>query len=792
GFSLVAIFAIALGIGANTTIFSAVNALLLRPFAFRDVDRIITVWETVPQVGIEHGSVAPANFLDIKREITAFDSAAVMNGWSANLTEGDKPERIEGATVSPAFFSVLGVGAKEGRTFTTDEERPGSNAVVVISDALWRRRFNSDPKMVGRVVPINNRSFTIVGVMPKELAYPVGGVEMWTPFIFDDEDVQDRNSHYLRVLARLKPGATIEQAQSEMNALGRRLAEQYPQTNANRNFLLETIVDRETRGPRPYLLLMLGAVAFVLLIGCANVANLLLLRATVRGREIAIRTALGASRLRIVRQLLTESLLIALAGGGVGLLLSVWMIDFLRKGLPPNFVVKLVSGWDNLGIDWRVFAFTFLLSLLTGVVFGLVPALQTSKTNLNESLKEGGRSATDGRGSNRTRSLLVVSEVALSLVLLAGAGLMIRSFINMLNVKPGFNANNVMTADITLPRLKYTEPEQRVNFYKNLLDRASTLPGVTAAAAINYIPVGWSNTDTGFYVEGRGEPPQGQAPLAYFQVISPNYFDAMQIPLLQGRAITERDAADAPLVVVISNLLAREYFGNENPLGKRLRFGGEKSYEIVGVVGDVRHEAYSERVERPELAVYVPHAQSAWNTMTIVMRTRSSDQAGVIPALQAEVGAIDKDQPIFNVRTMNQIITESMAPQRLSAFLFGGFAVIALLLAGVGIYAVISYSIAQRTHEIGIRMALGAQAGDIFRLVVKQSMTLILVGIVIGGIGAFAVTRLMASILYGVRASDPVTFSCVALLLGGIAFLACYIPARRATRIDPMVALRYE
>jgi len=418
--------------------------------------------------------------------------------------------------------------------------------------------------------------------------------------------------------------------------------------------------------------------------------------------------------------------------------------------------------------------------------------LQASKTNLNESLKEGGRSATDGRGSNRTRSLLVVSEVALSLVLLAGAGLMIRSFISLLNVQPGFNASNVLTADITLPRLKYPEPEQRVKFYEQLLDRASSLPGVTAVAAVNNIPVGWSNTETGFYVEGRGAPPVGQAPLVFFQVISPNYFNAMQIPLLQGRALTERDTADAPLVVIVSNLLAREYFGNENPLGKRLRFGGEKVYEIVGVVGDVRHEAYSERVDKPELAVYVPHAQSAWNTMTIAMRTREGAQAGVIPALQAEVGAIDKDQPIFNVRTMNQIITESMAPQRLSAFLFAGFALIALVLAGVGIYAVISYSIAQRTHEIGIRMALGAQAGDIFRLVVKQSMTLILVGIAIGGIGAFAVTRLMASILYGVSASDPVTFTCVALLLGGIAFLACYIPARRATRIDPMVALRYE
>ncbi|MBA2502310.1 MAG: ABC transporter permease, partial [Pyrinomonadaceae bacterium] len=593
------------------------------------------------------------------------------------------------------------------------------------------------------------------------------------------------------VLARLKPTATIEQAQSEMNALARRLAEQYPQTNANRSFLLETLLDTETRGPRPYLLLMLGAVGFVLLIGCANVANLLLLRATVRGREIAIRTALGASRLRIMRQLLTESALIALAGGALGLLLSVWGIDFIRKGMPPNFI-KLISGWDNIGIDWRVFAFTFLLSLLTGVVFGLVPALQASKTNLNESLKEGGRSATDGRGSNRTRSLLVVSEVALSLVLLAGAGLMIRSFISLLNVQPGFNASNVLTADITLPRLKYPEPEQRVKFYEQLLDRASSLPGVTAVAAVNNIPVGWSNTETGFYVEGRGAPPVGQAPLVFFQVISPNYFNAMQIPLLQGRALTERDTADAPLVVIVSNLLAREYFGNENPLGKRLRFGGEKVYEIVGVVGDVRHEAYSERVDKPELAVYVPHAQSAWNTMTIAMRTREGAQAGVIPALQAEVGAIDKDQPIFNVRTMNQIITESMAPQRLSAFLFAGFALIALVLAGVGIYAVISYSIAQRTHEIGIRMALGAQAGDIFRLVVKQSMTLILVGIAIGGIGAFAVTRLMASILYGVSASDPVTFTCVALLLGGIAFLACYIPARRATRIDPMVALRYE
>ncbi len=793
GFTLVAVFALALGIGANTTIFSAINSLLLHPFSFRDADRIMAIWESNPQAGFKRGSVATANFLDMRSQNTVFESIAAFTGRSFNLTEGDKPERIEGAGVSPQFFSALGVEAAAGRTFLPEEEQAGRDAVAVISDSLWQRRFGRDQGIVGRVVPINNRSFTIVGVMPVDFDFPRGGVEMWSPFVFDNDDMTDRASHYLRVIARLNPQVTMEQAQSDINNLMRRLAEQYPETNAGRGVLIETLREANTGGPRPYLLIALGAVGFVLLIACANVANLLLLRAAARQKEIAIRAALGASRWQLMRQMLTESVLLALLGGSLGLLLSVWAIDSIRAGMPPNFA-RLISGWKNLGIDWNVFGFTLLISLATGIIFGLVPALLASKTNLNEALKEGGRSSTEGRSRNRTRSLLVIMEVALSLVLLVGAGLMVRSFLRMMDTNPGFEASNVLTMEIALPRAKYSEDQQRRSFFRQLSQRIEALPGVTAAGLVSQIPLGFDDSDTYFSVEGRPKPEPGNRPLADFRIISADYFGAMRIPLRTGRTFTERDAPDAPPVAIISQAMARGVFPNEEPLGKRLYVGdGEQAREIVGVVGDIRHEPFSDDVtKQTEPTLYVPHAQIPRGSMVVVIRSGASDPTQMTAAVQNEVQAVDKDQPIYNIRTMPQIIAESMSPQRVSAFLFAGFALIALVLASVGIYAVVSYSVAQRTHEIGIRMALGAQASDIFRLVVGQGMKLILIGITLGMIAAFAVTRLMASILYGVSATDFVTFAAISLLLSVVALVACYIPARQATKVDPMVALRYE
>jgi len=794
GFTLVAVLAIALGIAANTTIFGAINALLLKPYAFRETERIVSLFETMPQIGIRFGSVAPANFLDIREESKSFESLAASSGWSADLTDGDRPERIAGAAVTAGFFDVLGVQMRMGRRFTPEEEQPGRDPVVVISDGLWRRRFNADPNIVGRVVRINDRNTSIVGVASPEATYPRGEVEMWRPFIFDDEDVRERESHYLRAVGRLKPGATIESAEAELTNIAGRLAGEYPETNGGRGLKATSFIESETRGAHTHLMIMLGAVLFVLLLACANVANLLLLRAAGRSREIAVRTALGASRWRVVRQLLTESVLLAAVGGGFGLLLSVWGIEALRAGMPANFA-RLVPGWSNLGIDWTVFGFTLLLSLLTGLLFGLIPSLQASKRNLNESLKEGGRSGgAQGRGRNRTRNLLVVSEIALSLVLLVGAGLMMRSFVVMMNANPGFSSEGVLTFDVALPRARYAEEIDRANFFRRLVERLEAVPGVTGAAAVNSIPLGFDSSDVGFWREGQPPLEQGKAPLAQFGVVTPNYFSTMQIPLLQGRVFGERDTKEAPPVLLVNRKLAQKYFPGEDPVGRRLHLGDEKVYEIVGVVGDVLHEPFSDRLDEglePELAVYLPHMQNSWNQMIVVMRA-ATDPASFTSAAARELQAIDKDQPMHNVRTMTQVFNESLAPQRLASFMFLAFAVVALVLAALGIYAVVAYSVAQRTHEIGVRMALGAQRGDIFRLVVGQGMKLIVVGILAGLIAAFAVTRLMASILVGVSPTDFITFGGISLLLSLIALFACYVPARRATKVDPMIALRYE
>jgi putative ABC transport system permease protein len=791
GFTAVAVVALALGIGANTTIFSAINALLLHPFNFRDVDRLAAVWEARAQDSGGHDSVAFANYLDVREQSSAFAGAAAWTGWNANLAEGDQPERIEGVATSPQLFDVLGVQPVAGRGFRAEEEQPGHDPVVVLSDGLWRRRFNADPGIVGRNVRINERSFTVVGVMPADFAYPRRNIELWTPLIADKEDLTNRGGHYLQVVARLKPGATIASAQSEMNALAARLAAQYPQTNANRSFQVETLTDSVGRGPRPYLLISLGAVLFVLLIACANVANLQLMRATTRQREIAVRLALGASRWRIIRQLLTESVLLAVGGGALGLLLSVWAIDAIAAGMPANFA-RFVNGWDRLGIDWRVFGFTLIISILTGVVFGLAPALLATRTNLNEALKEGGRTgATGGRG--RMRAVLMIAEVALSLVLLTGAGLMVRSFMRLLDVRPGFNGQNVLTMELSLPFRKYQQDTQAADFYAQLVKRAESLPGVEAAAAVDLVPLDNSDNSAFFNIGGRAPFAPGTEPLADFRTITPGYFNALDIPMLGGRNFTERDTREMPRVALVSQKLARRYFADVNPLGQHLVLGKE-TYEIVGIVGDVRYKSFTDepRDERLRPAIYVPHAQAARRNMVLVVRSATNNAAALTDVVRHEVSALDKDQPIFNVRTMPQVFVEAMAPQRLSAFMFASFALVALILAAVGIYAVVAYSVAQRTHEIGVRMALGAQGRDILRMVIRQGMLLTGAGVVAGLVASFALTRAMASILYGVSASDPVTFGGVAAMACAVALVACLVPARRATKVDPMVALRYE
>lgn len=802
GFAAVAIIALALGIGANTAIFSVVNAVLLRPLPFKNAEQLVALRQTSTQRKDDLDFASYPNFTDWRTQTKAFEQLAVFRNTNRTLTGVDQPARLESAVVSANLFQLLGVAPSLGRAFLPEEDQPGrSSYAAILSNGLWQRRFGSDPNILGRHLALSGKNYTVVGVMPDGFQFPIQAepIELWVPVAVDAEtpdgstpNTAQRGAGLYQVIGRLKPNTTLEQAGAEMDLIARNLEAQYPDTNTHQGVKITPQLELLVGKIRTALLVLFGAVGFVMLISCANVANLLLARATTRHKEMAIRAALGASRWRVVRQLLTESVLLGFAGGALGLLLSVWSVDALRAGMPANFA-KFVSGWSNLGIDWRVFGFTMLLSLVTGVIFGLVPALQASKTNLNEALKEGGRSgAQSGRGRNRTRSLLVVTEVALSLVLLVGAGLMMRSFVKLINVDPGFNARNALTFGVALPRAKYPKDAERVNFQKRFLERLETLPGLTNVAAINTIPLGFDNSDTGFWRDGEPTPAPGQTPLAYIQAGSLNYFKTMEIPLLEGRIFDTRDTADATPVLIISRALAQKHFKGEDPLGKRLRLGsGDKPYEIIGVVGDVRHEAFSEKITEQELAVYQPYAQNPWREMTFIVRAKN-DPASLTTAVRSELQAIDKDQPLYNVRTMDQVFSESMAPQRLSSFMFAAFALVALLLTAVGIYAVIAYSVAQRTHEIGIRMALGAQRGDIFRLVIGHGMKLILIGIGAGLVAAFAVTRAMASILYNVSTTDVWTFAGISALLAGVALVACYVPAQRATKVDPMIALRHD
>ncbi|HZE70084.1 MAG TPA: ABC transporter permease [Pyrinomonadaceae bacterium] len=790
GFTVVALVALALGIGANTTIFSAINALLLHPFAFRDIDQLVLISESRPQVQGEHNAVAFANYLDVKSQAASFASVAASTNWWANITDGDQPERLEGVNVSAQYFSTLGVNPAAGRTFSPEEEQPGRDPVVIISDGLWHRRFGGDLHVVGRNTTINGRSFTIIGVMPRGFAFPNSDVEVWAPLITFPENVTNRGSTYLTLIGRLKPKVSVAEAERELELLGRRLAEQYPETNANRTFLVESLLGSYVRFSRPSLLIMFGAVLFVLLIACANVANLQMMRATRRQKEMAVRLALGANRWRLARQLLTESVLLAIAGGAVGLLLSAWAVKALASGMPAN-LVKYISGWKNLGIDWQVFSFTLCVSVLTGIGSGLAPALLLTKANLNEELKEGASTSSEG-GRSRLRNLLVIAEVALSLVLLVGSGLMIRSFMRVLAVKPGFDAGSVLTFELSLPYRKYASIEQRAGFFAKLLPRLETIPGVSRTGATNLVPLENGDESVYFSIEGQPLFAPGQAPLADYRVITPGYLSAMGIPLLKGRTFNERDIAGARPVAIISEKLAAHYFPNEDPLGRRVRVG-DGPCEIVGIVGDVRNKSFSSEVrdERLRPAIYLPHAQHPYGQMAVVVRS-TTDPTSLASAARKEVEAIEKDQPLFNVRTMSQVRSESMVPQRLSAFMFASFALIALLLAAIGIYAVIAYSVVQRTREIGIRMALGAQSRDVLKLVVRGGMKLAVIGVAIGLAGALVLGRLMRSLLYGVTPTDAATFAGVSAGLIVISLLACYIPARRAAKVDPLVALRYE
>ncbi len=711
-----------------------------------------------------------------------------MQDASFNLIGVSDPERLRGMRVTDGFFAMLGARPHMGRDFLPEEDQPGRANVVILSHGLWQRRFGADPNIVNRAITFSGGSYTVVGVMPASFRFGDGGAEFWTPMAFTAEQAQQHGSHYVSAIGRLKPGVALAQARSEMSMIADRLAKQYPDNNTGWNVRLTPLLEYTVSSVKPALLVLLGAVAFVLLIACVNVANLLLARSAAREKEIAIRVSLGAGRWRIARQLLTESALLALAGGTVGLTLAKWGKDLLLA-LAPEDLPRL----SDVALDGRALAFTAALSLLTGLGFGLFPALQASNIrgpNLNETLKDAGRGSTDDGRRRLIRGSLVVLEVALALVLLVGAGLLIKSFLRLRSVDPGFNPAGALTAQIPLSQRKYPEDSQRVAFYTQLIEKVAALPGVQAAGAAMVTPLSGNDFVLGFRIEGRPPYPAGSEPDTNYYSVTPGYFKAMGIPLLRGRLFTERDTKDAPRVIIINETMAKRFFPGEDPIGKRLHvtMGPVLYREIVGIVGDVKHYSLDQEAKAQ---TYEPYAQQPFSGMTLVART-SGDPAGLSSAIRGEVLKIDKELPISNVKTLEQYLSTSIAQQRFSVLLLGIFAAVAMALACVGIYGVLSYSVTQRRREIGVRMALGAARRDVLRLVVGHAMLLTLIGVAIGLGAAFALTRVMSTLLFGVSATDPMTFGLIALLLIAVALLAALVPARRATKVDPMVALRCE
>ncbi|HZH90556.1 MAG TPA: ABC transporter permease [Pyrinomonadaceae bacterium] len=786
GFTFVAALTLALGIGANTSIFSVVNAVVLRPLPLPDAEQLVWFDGVNPARGITESSLSMPDYLDWRNQSDAFQSmTAFVQGSAILADEGSEPERVPRGVVTASFFPTVGVNPVQGRALLAEDELPGSEPVAVLSHGLWQRRFGANPNVVGSKFTLSGRSVMVVGVMPAGFDYP-GRAQLWSALKTGAED-QRRDNRYLHVLARLKPTVTLAQAQTQIDALSARFAQQYPETNGGQSAKLTGLQEWTTRSVRTSLLLLFGAVGFVLLIACANVANLLLARSAARRKEIALRTALGAGRPRIIRQLLTESLLLATLGGAAGLILSLFLTDLLIALSPAN-----IPRLNEIKLDARVLGFTVGVVTLVGLLFGLAPAWQASKTDLNEALKDGGRSSTEGHGRNRLRALLIVAEVALSLLLLVGAGLLVKSFVLLRDVHPGFDAKNVLTMRISLPGARYPEPQQSERFYRELTERVRTLPGVEAAGATVSLPLGGSGFSVGrsFIPEGRPLVPAESLDTGYF-VATPDYFKAMRIPVKTGRVFTEQDKADAPPVVVVNESLARRVFPGEDPIGKRITVWRDEKFarEIVGIVGDVK----SSRLDaETKSQIYVPYAQDAgWGALSLAVRTTVEPET-LTAAVRGAVLSVDKNQPVHDVKTMEDVLSASVANNRLVVLLFGLFALFALVLAAVGIYGVMSYSVTQRTHEIGIRMALGAQPADVLRLILRQGMVLTLLGVGLGLAGSFALSRLLSSLLFGVSATDPVTFGGLSLLLTAVALVACYIPTRRAMKVDPMVALRNE
>jgi putative ABC transport system permease protein len=787
-FTSIAIVALALGIGANSAIFSVVDAVLLRPLPFKKPEQLVMLWENATHLGFPKNTPSPANFLDWQKQAGAFTGMAAMVERSFNLTGVGEPERLDGRRVSANLFDLLGVRAVLGRTFVPDDDRPGSH-VVLLSYSLWQRRFGSDPNVIGRALALNGESYTVIGIMPRFVQLPGfanRNDQLWLPIAFPPEEAAQRGNHFLEVIARMKPGITLKQAQAEMETIAARLAQQYPDYNTRLGAVVVPLHEEVVGDIKPALLILLGAVGFVLLIACANVANLLLARAAVRQKEIALRLALGASRSRLTRQFLTESVLLAMFGAGLGLLLALGGIRILKTFIPAT-----ISQVQTINIDARVLIFTGLVAVLTGIAFGLAPALQASHLNLNDTLKEGGRDAGGGRKGNRLRGLLVIGEVAVSFVLLIGAGLLINSFFHLRNLEPGFRADHLLTMKVDLSEVKYPDRERRAAFFDEVIRRVRALPGVQSAAVAGNLPLTYNGDSMNISVEGVPDPPPDQRPDVIFRAIGPGYFSTMGISIIRGRDFTDQDKADSKNVVVISEKNAQHFWPGQDPIGRRLRPGSSTSNtpwrEVIGIVKDVRQNDF---IAPPKMQMYFTYRQlKDLAPNALVIRT-SIEPLSLAASARDAIWSVDKDQTVADIDTMEHIVAEAVARQRFSMLLLGLFATLALLLASVGIYGVMTYSVAQRTHEIGIRIALGARRADVLQMTIKQGLRLVGAGMILGLAAAFILTRVLESLLFGISATDPVTFFGISLVLLAVAILASYIPALRATKVDPIIALR--
>ncbi len=805
-FVVIAIATLALAIGANSAVFSLINALLIRPLPYQEPSRIALVWEQFATQGLERIPCSPPEYFDLEKEFQSGTGLAAFNYQTFNLGGGDVPERISGAVVTPSLFPLLGVETIKGRTFAREEQGEGHDDVIVISERLWKRRFNADPVLVGKTLLLNGRSYTVIGVMPAKFEFPIPlfgvrgnqfaeRVDIWKPVAFTKNELEERGSRSYGMITRLRPGVSLSQAQAELDKIISNWKQTYKDNYSGGGFgaKIYALHDQVVGGMRTGLAILLGAVVFVLLIACANLATMLLARASARERELAIRVALGAGRWRLLRQMLTESVLLALAGAACGILLSVWGLEVLKQ-----IGARTIPRLAEVNVDSVVLIVTAAVAIGPGILFGLIPGFTTAKPELTEALKEGGRSSTTGARRNQLRNALVVAEIALALVLLVGAGLLLKSFARVQNVNPGFNPNNVLTMEVSLPQLKYPSPgpaylggTSAINFFREAHRRIAELPGVEATGCTTTLPLSGSNSDSSFAIEGANLQPGEPGPDEEIRAITPEYFRVLQTPLLEGRFFNDADTADSPRVVIINEALARKYFRKGDALHKRITFDDPRKdpkwITIVGIVRSIRHRALD---IDPQPEYYVPQAQFPVRSMVLAVRS-AQDPRSLATAIRREIQSIDPDQPIANVRTLENVTADSVAPRRMSMVLLGAFAGIALLLAAVGIYGVISYLVVQRTHEIGVRMALGAQRRDVLRLVVGHAAKLIAIGSVIGLALAFMSTHTLSALLYSVGAFDATTFVLVTLALAAIALLASYIPALRATRADPMIALSH-